>query len=206
MPSKKPVIAVCGVRTGVGKSAVSLWVVDLLKRQGLKVGILRHCMPYLSDLEKQTCQRFETEEDLRDCTFEELEEYNQYIEQGDVIWSGIDYKQILEEAEKECDVILFDGGNNDTSLIKPDLKLVVADALRPDSIHHYHPGETNSRDADAFIITKASAAAWEWIIKLRKTIKNLDPGADIIQSSFELTVDGMTESDLSQLRGKKSIW
>lgn len=199
-------IAVCGVRTGVGKSAVSLHVVSYFAKRGMKVSVIRHPMPYMENLEDQICQRFGNEKDLEHCTFEEIEEYTQYIEQGDVVWAGVDYSKVLEEAEKECDVILFDGGNNDASLIKPDVKLVVADALRPDSIHTYHPGETNSRTADAFVVTKASAAAWKWIIELRTTIKKLDPGADIIQSSFKLSLDGMKQSDHSKLRGKRVIW
>lgn len=210
LKSSKPVVAVCGVRTGVGKSAVSRYVLQTLANQGLRVAAIRHPMPYDENLESQVVQRFATVEDLEKCSFEEIEEYMGYVEEGQVIWAGIDYQQILAAAEKECDVILFDGGNNDSSFITPDLKIVVADALRPGHVDTYYPGEVNARTADVFLVTKVDVAAWEWLVELEEKLRELNPEAPIVRADFELGIhsassDSSSAEDLD-LRGRNVVW
>ncbi|GAG58896.1 unnamed protein product, partial [marine sediment metagenome] len=157
--AKKPVVAVCAVRTGCGKSQVSRATYRYLKNKGFKVVAIREPMPY-GDLVKQNVMRFEKYEDLDkyDCTIEEREEYEPYIEQGLVIYSGVDYEKIIREAEKEADVIIFDGGNNEISFYVPDLLFIVVDPLRPGHEILYHPGEVNARYADAYVINKMNNA------------------------------------------------
>ncbi|MCX5790842.1 MAG: GTPase, partial [Elusimicrobia bacterium] len=153
--SKKPVISVCAVRTGCGKSQTTRYIADILKGLGLKVVAIRHPMPY-GDLVKQTWQRYETLADLKThkCTIEEMEEYEPHIAAGHIIYSGVDYGEILKRAEKEADVILWDGGNNDMSFYKPDLQIVVTDPLRAGNEASYHPGAVNLRMADVIVINK----------------------------------------------------
>ena len=153
LTSSKPVVAVCAVRTGSGKSQTTRYVAQLLRGAGKRVAVLRHPMPY-GDLEKQAVQRFATYEDLEaaDCTIEEREEYEPHLKEGNLVFAGVDYAAILEAAEREADVILWDGGNNDTPFIKPDLHIVVLDPHRPGHELRYHPGETNLRMANVCAI------------------------------------------------------
>ncbi|MDP9308490.1 MAG: GTPase, partial [Actinomycetota bacterium] len=159
LTSTKPVVAVCAVRTGSGKSQTTRYVAELLRGAGKRVAVLRHPMPY-GDLEKQAVQRFATYEDLEaaDCTIEEREEYEPHLKEGNLVFAGVDYAAILEAAEREADVILWDGGNNDTPFIKPDLHIVVLDPHRPGHELRYHPGETNLRMANVCIVNKVDSA------------------------------------------------
>jgi predicted GTPase len=158
--STKPLIAVCAVRTGCGKSQVSREIFEILRKKGLKVASIRHPMPYDADLTTQICQRFASYDDLDkyNCTIEEREEYEPYIDMDGVIFAGVDYGKILSEAEKEADVIIWDGGNNDFSFYKPDLLITLADPHRPGHEISYYPGEVNTRSADVVIINKANTA------------------------------------------------
>lgn len=187
--SSKPVIAVCAVRTGCGKSQTSRAVVKILKQLGKKVAAIRHPMPY-GDLRKQICQRFARLEDLdlHDCTIEEREEYEPHIMAGNVIFAGVDYAKILAEAEKEGDVILWDGGNNDMPFYKPDLFITVTDPHRPGHEIRYYPGETNLRMADAIVINKMSTARQADIDTVRANIAAVNPGATVIECNSPLTV------------------
>ena len=159
IPSVKPVIAICATRTGTGKSQTTRFVADYLKRAGKKVAVIRHPMPYDRVLLKQRCQRYESLDDLikYNCTIEEREEYELHIEQGNLLFAGVDYEMILREAEKDADVIIWDGGNNDFSFFKPDLQIVIADALRASHEEHYFPGEVNVRLADIVLINKVNS-------------------------------------------------
>jgi len=178
LKSKKPIIAVCAVRTGCGKSQTSQKVCQILHDMGIKFVAVREPMPY-GDLIEQTAMRFEKYEDLdrHKCTIEEREEYEAYVEKGFVIYSGVDYSLVLKEAEKEADVIVWDGGNNEISFYVPDLQIVVADPLRPGHEITYHPGEVNARIADVIIINKVNSARREDVETVRKNIKknNLKP-------------------------------
>ncbi|KAL7528977.1 hypothetical protein ACHAXR_002730 [Thalassiosira sp. AJA248-18] len=157
--STKPVIAVCATRTGTGKSQTTRFIADYLKKQGKTVAVVRHPMPYDQVLLNQRCQRYEVLEDLvkYKCTIEEREEYELHIEEGNLLFAGVDYDMILREAEKEADVVLWDGGNNDFSFFAPDLNICVADALREGHELHFYPGEINARMADAIIINKVNS-------------------------------------------------
>jgi predicted GTPase len=158
--SNKPVVSVCAVRTGSGKSQTSRYVADRLIGMGYRVAAIRHPMPY-GDLEKQAVQRFATYDDLEkfDCTIEEREEYEPHIERGVIVYAGVDYGRILEQAEKEVDIVLWDGGNNDLPFYKSDLHIVVLDPLRPGHEVHYHPGEANVVAADVLLLNKIDSAA-----------------------------------------------
>lgn len=188
--SKKPVIAICAVRTGSGKSQTSRRVVQILRAKGLKVVVVRHPMPY-GDLAEQVVQRFETLEDLKrhKTTIEEMEEYEPHIDRGAVVYAGVDYGKILEEAEKEADVIVFDGGNNDFPFYVPDIHIVIADPHRPGHEVMYHPGETNARLADVVIINKIDTAEPENIEQVRQTIRVVNPRAIIIDAASPLFVE-----------------
>jgi len=190
IPSKKPVVAVCAVRTGAGKSQTTRRVCELLKERGLRVVAVRHPMPY-GDLTKQICQRFADVSDLNkyECTIEEREEYEPHIVSGTVIYSGVDYGVILREAEKEADVIVWDGGNNDLPFYKPDLHIVVADPHRPGHELTYHPGEANLRMADAIVINKVDTAAPEAIDTVRHSIALCNPKALVIEGASPVYVD-----------------
>jgi len=190
LPSTKPVIAVCAVRTGCGKSQTSRAVSGILKSMGKRVAAVRHPMPY-GDLTQQICQRFAKLEDLdtHHCTIEEREEYEPHIRAGSVIFAGIDYERILREAEKEADVILWDGGNNDMSFFKPDLYIVVADPHRPGHEVRYYPGETNARMADVVVINKTGTAAPEDVRTVEQNIKRINPNARIIKAKSPVFVD-----------------
>jgi len=188
--SEKPVVSVCAVRTGSGKSQTSRRVSKILIELGKKVVVIRHPMPY-GDLVKQRCQRFENYDDLDryECTFEEREEYEPHIERGIVVFAGVDYGEILKRAEKEAEIILWDGGNNDFPFYFPDLHIVVADPHRPGHELLYHPGETNLRMADVVVINKIDTAASDKIINVKENIKSVNPQAKIIFAESPISID-----------------
>ena len=190
LESKKPVISVCATRTGAGKSTVSRKIAKLLREMGYNVGIVRHPMPY-GDLRKQVCQKFTSYEDLieQECTLEEQEEYNQHIENGFVVFAGVDYKKILKEVEKEFDIILFDGGNNDLPFFKPDLHVVVADPLRAGDELRYYPSATNVRMANVVIINKVNVARADDIKTVERNVRMINPKARIIKAASNIHVD-----------------
>jgi predicted GTPase len=199
--ANKPLVAICAVRTGCGKSQVSRATYRYLKSKGYKVVAIREPMPY-GDLVKQNVMRFEKYEDLDkyDCTIEEREEYEPYIEQGLVIYSGVDYEKIIREAEKEADIIVFDGGNNEISFYIPDLLFIVVDPLRPGHEMKYHPGEVNARYADAFVINKMNSAKAEDVKIVEDNLKSLNPNATKIFTNSIVTIE-----DGGELSGKKVI-
>jgi predicted GTPase len=188
--STKPVIAVCAVRTGSGKSQTSRAIVQMLMAKGLKVVAVRHPMPY-GDLVAQKVQRFATVEDLKKnkCTIEEMEEYEPHVVRGNVIYAGVDYEAILREAEKEADVILWDGGNNDFSFYKPDLMITVADPLRAGNEVTYYPGEASLRLADVIVINKIDSATPDEIQTVRENIERVNPKAIVVDAASPITVD-----------------
>ncbi len=191
--STKPVIAVVATRTGCGKSQTSRKVVEYLMNQGLKVVAVRHPMPY-GDLVAQKVQRFAVVEDLKKhkCTIEEMEEYEPHVVRGNVIYAGVDYEAILRDAEKDpsgCDVILWDGGNNDFSFYKPDLTITVADPHRPGNEVSYYPGEVNLRMADVVVINKMDSAAPEGIQVVRDNIRKCNPKAIVVDGASPIKVD-----------------
>ncbi len=199
--SKKPVISICAVRTGCGKSQTSRRVVQILRDKGLRVVVIRHPMPY-GDLAEQACQRFETIEDLKrhKTTIEEMEEYEPHIDRGAILYAGVDYGKILEEAEKEADVILWDGGNNDFPFYHSDLLMVIADPHRPGHEVSYHPGETNLRLADVVIINKIATANLDDVDQVRDNIARVNPNAIVVDAVSPLFVD-----DPSAIRGKRVL-
>ena len=188
--STKPVVAICAVRTGVGKSQTTRRVVDILRQEGLKVAAIRHPMPY-GDLAKQAVQRFATLEDLdkEQCTIEEREEYAPHIENGTLVFAGVDYEAILRKAEQEADVILWDGGNNDFSFYKADLYITLADPHRPGHECLYYPGEVNVRLADVIIINKCDSARPEFVAKVAENCRNLNPKATILYADSPMIAD-----------------
>ena len=193
LKSSKPIIAVCAVRTGCGKSQTSRKIVELLMEKGLKVVAVRHPMPY-GDLTKQKVQRFATIEDLNlhQCSIEEMEEYEPYVTRGNVIYAGVDYEAILRQAENDpngCDVILWDGGNNDFPFYKPDLMVTVVDPHRPGHELSYYPGEVNLRIADIVVINKIDTADYKDIMTVRKNIMKINPTAVIIEAASTISVD-----------------
>ncbi len=201
LKSSRPVIAVTAVRTGCGKSQTSRAVVKILKAAGKRVAAIRHPMPY-GDLRKQVCQRFAELADLDryECTIEEREEYEPHIVAGNVIFAGVDYARILAEAEKEADVILWDGGNNDMPFYKPDLYITVVDPHRPGHELAYYPGETNLRMADVVIINKMDTARPEDIETVRANVAAVNPQATVIECNSPLTVD-----DADSIKGKRVL-
>ena len=190
LSSSKPVVAVCAVRTGAGKSQTTRYVAGLLRGAGRRVAVLRHPMPY-GDLERQAVQRFASYADLdaADCTIEEREEYEPHLNEGNLVFAGIDYAAILDAAEKEADVILWDGGNNDTPFIKPNLHIVVLDPHRPGHELRYHPGETNLRMADVCIVNKVDSAPQEGIEAVLASIRAANPLAHVIRAASPFTVE-----------------
>lgn len=185
-----PVIAICAVRTGVGKSQTTRKISDILNGMGKNVVIIRHPMPY-GDLVKQSVQRFAKYEDLDKyhCTIEEREEYEPHIDRENILYAGVDYEQILQKAQKEADVILWDGGNNDMPFYKPDLMVTLVDPHRPGHEISYYPGETNLRLADICIINKISTAYPDNIETVRKNIYEVNPKALIIEAASPIFVD-----------------
>ena len=188
--SNKPVIAIGAVRTGSGKSQTTRRVAEVLTDAGVSVAVIRHPMPY-GDLTKQKVQRFATIEDLKkhDCTIEEMEEYEPHIDRGSVVFAGIDYKAILNKAEKEADIILWDGGNNDMPFYKPDLFLVIVDPHRPGHELLFYPGESNLLMADVVVINKMDTAEPENIATVKANIASVNPGATIIEAASPVTVE-----------------
>jgi predicted GTPase len=199
--SKLPVIAVGAVRTGCGKSQVARALATLLKEMGHRTVAVRHPMPY-GALIKQACQRFETIEDLakQHCTIEEMEEYEPHIARGHVVYGGVDYEVILREAEKEADVILWDGGNNDLPFLRPSLYIVVADPHRAGHELLYHPGETNFRMADIIIINKTGTAAPDAIERVERSAREVNPEATVLRATSPVTVE-----DPSIIGGKRVL-
>ena len=188
--STKPLISVCAVRTGSGKSQTSRKIVQLLNDSGKKVVAIRHPMPY-GDLVKQAVQRFAdySDLDLHETTIEEREEYEPYIDRGLVIYSGVDYEAILREAEKEADVILWDGGNNDFSFYQPDLQIVVADPHRVGHELRYHPGETTLNLANVVVVNKITTTDYKNVLQLEENIRTVNPEATIVEASSPIFVD-----------------
>jgi len=202
--STKPVIAVCATRTGCGKSQTSRKIIEVLMAKGLKVVAIRHPMPY-GDLVEQKVQRFATVEDLakHKCTIEEMEEYEPHVVRGNVIYAGVDYEAILRAAEKDpngCDVILWDGGNNDFPFYKPDLMITVADPHRPGAEVSYYPGEVNLRISDVVVLNKIDSACAENINTVRQNIQKVNPTAIVVDAASPISVD-----DPSLIRGKKVL-
>ncbi len=190
IPSKKPVVAVTAVRTGCGKSQTTRRVADILRSAGKRVVVIRHPMPY-GDLVKQRVQRFASIEEMaaQNCTIEEMEEYEHHIVSGSVVFAGVDYQAILEQAEKQADVILWDGGNNDFPFFKPDLHITVVDPLRPGHEVGYFPGEVNLRRANAIIINKIESAHPEDVDEVRQNIRLANPSAMVIDAASPVSVD-----------------
>jgi predicted GTPase len=188
IPSSKPVVAVCAVRTGCGKSQTSRYVASLLQGMGKRVGIVRHPMPY-GDLTKQRVQRFATLEDLiaHDCTIEEMEEYEPHIKNGMVVWAGVDYEAILRQAEQEADVILWDGGNNDTPFYKPDLHITLVDPHRPGHEISYYPGRENLEMADVILVSKMDTADPDNVQLVEQSVRHHNPDAQVIYADSPVT-------------------
>ncbi len=191
--SKRPVIAVLAVRTGAGKSQTTRKIGKILRKKGLKVAVIRHPMPY-GDLLEQKCQRFSSYEDLikYKCTIEEMEEYEPHINEGNLVFAGVDFEEILRIAEKEADIILFDGGNNDWSFYHADLTITIADPHRLGHERSYFPGEVNARRSDVVIINKAETAPPGNVTKLKESIHELNPKATIIVANSPITVKDTT--------------
>jgi predicted GTPase len=202
--STKPVIAVGATRTGCGKSQTSRRIIEILMAKGLKVVAVRHPMPY-GDLVAQKVQRFATVKDLEKhkCTIEEMEEYEPHVVRGNVIYAGVDYEAILRAAEKDpdgCDIILWDGGNNDFPFYKPDLMVTVADPHRPGAELSYYPGEVNIRIADVVVLNKIDTASSENITTVRNNIQKINPKAVVVDGASPIRVD-----DESLIRGKRVL-
>jgi len=196
-----PVVAVCAVRTGSGKSQTSRRVAGILRDMGKRVVAIRHPMPY-GDLAKQACQRFATYADMdrHHCTIEEREEYEPHLDRGVIVYAGVDYEQILREAEKEADVILWDGGNNDLPFYKPDLHIVVVDPHRPGHEVRYHPGETNLRMANVVVINKVDTADLANISAVRENVYQVNPRATVLEAASPIFVEAP-----DAIRGKRVL-
>jgi len=199
--SKKPLLSVCAVRTGCGKSQTSRKVALLLKKKGRSVVVIRHPMPY-GDLEKQKVQRFATYDDMakHECTIEEREEYEPHVKNGIVVYAGVDYEAILREAEAEADIILWDGGNNDFPFYKSDLEIVVVDPHRAGHELLYYPGETNFRRAQVLVINKIDTAPKDGVDKILANIKMINPTATIIRANSPTIVENG-----ERIRGKRVL-
>jgi predicted GTPase len=188
--AKKPVVSVCAVRTGAGKSPATRRIASLLRGEGLRVAVIRHPMPY-GDPAKQAVQRFACLDDLRTagCTIEEMEEYEPHILEGFVVFAGVDYERILREAEREADVLVWDGGNNDTPFVVPDLEIVLLDPHRAGHERTYFPGEVNLLRADVLVLTKMDTASQEQIHVVRANVRQLNPKAVVLETTMPVTVD-----------------
>src|SRR5215218_5561266 len=202
LSSSKPVVAICAVRTGSGKSQTTRRVAQLLRDDGKRVAVLRHPMPY-GDLTQQVVQRFARYEDLdaADCTIEEREEYEPHLAEGNLVFAGIDYGAILEAAEQEADVIVWDGGNNDTPFVKPSLHIVVLDPHRPGHELRYHPGETNLRMADVCVINKVDSSSQDGIDAVLNSIHEHTEDAQIVLAASPYVVEG----DAKEISGKRVL-
>ena len=196
-----PVIAICAVRTGCGKSQTTRWLAKLLKQKGLQVAVIRHPMPY-GDLEKQALQRFANRADLdaADCSVEEREEYEPHLEAGTIVYAGVDYAKIVAQAEKEADIILWDGGNNDFSFIRPDLHIVLADPLRPGNETSHYPGEAVLRTADVVVLAKVNSAADADIQTVTENIHKINPQATIARAASPVKLE-----QSAAVRGKRVL-
>jgi predicted GTPase len=196
-----PVIAVCAVRTGCGKSQTTRWIAARLKQQGLTVAVIRHPMPY-GDLQRQAVQRFATRADLdaADCTVEEREEYEPHLALGHLVYAGVDYAKIVARAEKEADVILWDGGNNDFAFIRPDLHIVLVDPLRPGNEASHYPGEAVLRMADIILLAKVNSASDVDIQTVTENARQLNPTAPIVRGASPVTL-----ADPQAVRGKRVL-
>jgi len=201
LDAAKPVIACSAVRTGCGKSQTTRWLAGRLRERGLRVAAIRHPMPY-GDLARQAVQRFETRADLAaaDCTVEEREEYEPLVDAGHVVWAGVDYARILAGAEAECDVILWDGGNNDFPFVRPDLHIVLVDPLRPGDEQGYHPGETVLRMADVVVVPKVDAAAAADVQRVEASVREWIPGVPIVRAASPVRLD-----DPERVRGRRVV-
>ncbi|HSV86436.1 MAG TPA: cyclic 2,3-diphosphoglycerate synthase [Levilinea sp.] len=201
LSSSKPVVSVCAVRTGSGKSQTTRRVALILRDMGYRVAAIRHPMPY-GDLVRQNVQRFADYSDLdkHDCTIEEREEYEPHLDNGLIVYAGVDYEAILRQAEQEVDIVLWDGGNNDFSFYKPDLAIVVADPHRPGHEQRYHPGETNIRSANVFVINKVDTADRDAVIVVRNSLYEANPGAVVIEAASPLFVE-----DSAAISGKRVL-
>jgi predicted GTPase len=190
LKAKVPVISVCAIRTGAGKSQTSRQIAKILKEKGQRVVVVRHPMPY-GDLKRQIVQRFASRQDLDEskCTIEEREEYEPHIDAGSVVYAGADYQRILREAEKEADIIVWDGGNNDTPFFKPSLHVVVADPHRAGDELTYYPSEINLRLADVVIINKVDTAERAKVEQVKANVKSVNPSALVLEAASPLTVD-----------------
>ncbi|MDE3224366.1 MAG: GTPase [Nitrospirota bacterium] len=201
LASAKPVVSVCAVRTGCGKSPAARKIAAILRGEGLRVAVVRHPMPY-GDLAKQAVQRFADLADLAraECTIEEMEEYEPHIVSGDLVYAGVDYERILRRAEAEADVILWDGGNNDWSFFASDLELVLADPHRAGHERSYYPGEVNLRRAQVIVLTKLDSADPEQTRSLRESLKAYNPAAVVIESSMPISL-----TDPEAVQGKRVL-
>ncbi|MCS7179194.1 MAG: cyclic 2,3-diphosphoglycerate synthase [Anaerolineae bacterium] len=201
LTSRRPVVAVCAVRTGSGKSQTTRHVCDVLRRMGYQVVVVRHPMPY-GDLVAQAVQRFATYEDLDRyrCTIEEREEYEPHIERGVVVYAGVDYGRILQQAEEEADIIVWDGGNNDLPFFRPDLHIVVADPHRPGHEVRYHPGEANLRAADVVVINKVDTADPDGVAQVRRNLQEVNPRALVVEAASPIWVE-----DPGAIRGRRVL-
>ncbi len=201
LKAEVPIVSVCAVRTGSGKSQTSRQVAKILKNKGLNVAVVRHPMPY-GNLRRQVCERFASLADLDkyECTIEEREEYEPHIDNGIIVYAGVDYEKILREAEDEADVIVWDGGNNDMSFYRPDLNIVVADPHRAGNELTYYPGETNLRMADVIIINKVDTADPQKVHEVRENIKSVNPNAKVLEAASPITADNP-----EAVRGKKVL-
>ena len=201
LPAKVPVIAVTAVRTGCGKSQTARWLSRILKDHGLRVAAIRHPMPY-GDLERQGVQRLATQADLDDaaCTIEEREEYEPHIAIGNIVYAGVDYAAIVAQAESEADVIVWDGGNNDFSFIRPDLNIVLVDPLRPGDEASHHPGEAVLRMADIVLVAKVNSASDADIQAVTDSARKINPGAKVVRGASPVSLD-----DPEAVRGKRAL-
>jgi predicted GTPase len=199
--SKKPVISVCASRTGSGKSPTSRWLVHLLKAKGKKVVVIRHPMPY-GDLVKQRVQRFATLQnlDINDCTIEEREDYEPHLEMGAVVYAGVDYTDIIRKAEKEADVVVWDGGNNDYPFYWPKVHVCIVDPHRAGHELNYYPGEVNVRMADVIVISKVNTAPKGSVEQVKKNVQSINPKAQIVEADIVITAD-----DEGRLLGKRVL-
>ncbi len=199
--SSRPVISICAVRTGAGKSPLTRYVSRYLRAKGRRVAIVRHPMPY-GDLEAQAVQRFATLEDLdrANCTIEEREEYEPHLREGAIVFAGVDYERILRAAEKEADLVLWDGGNNDLPFFAPDLHFVVADPHRAGHELSYHPGEANFRKADVIVVSKTDSAKPEDVRSVEESAARANPRAQLIEGALKISL-----ADPERIRGRKVI-
>ncbi len=199
--SSKPVVSICAVRTGCGKSQTTRRVAQILREMGFRIAVVRHPMPY-GDLQKQAVQRFATYQDLttHDCTIEEREEYEPHLQNGVIVYAGVDYGAILRNAEQEVDIVLWDGGNNDLPFYRSDFHIVVADPHRPGHELTYFPGQVNARAADAFVINKVDTAEPEAVMTVRNNLRMLNAAADIVEAASPIFV-----ADPAQIRGARVL-